>query len=122
MDNIETNDKMMEELGKLFAEHEIPFNAREQRIMCIPHVINIIVQHVIKKLSSSLAPEGDDDDDEDENEEPANTKNHALDPISRCRKIIGKIRSSGQRRERFESWIKTGEPSHHLYPSIVPTN
>lgn len=107
MDNIETNDKMMEELGKLFDEREIPFNAREQRIMCIPHVINIVVQHVITKLSSSLAPESNEDEDEDE--ETANAKTHA-DPISRCRKIIAKIRSSGQRRERFESWIKTGEP------------
>lgn len=108
MDNIETNDRMMEELGKLFAEREIPFDAREQRIMCIPHVINIVVQHVISKLSSSLPPEADEDEDDDE--VPANTKTHT-DPISRCRKIIAKIRSSGQRREKFESWIKTGEPS-----------
>ena len=98
----------MEELGILFAEHEIPFNAREQRIMCIPHVINIIVQHVISKLSSSLPPEADEDEDDDE--VPANTKTHT-DPISRCRAIIAKIRSSGQRHEKFESWITTGEPS-----------
>jgi hypothetical protein len=99
---------MMEELEKLFAEREIPFNAKEQRIMCIPHVINIIVQHVITKMSSSLPPEGDEDDDAEENE-----GNAVEDPIHRCRKIIAKIRSSGQRREKFESWIKTGE--HHLY-------
>jgi hypothetical protein len=79
MDNIDTNDKMMEELGKLFTEREIPFDAREQRIMCIPHVINIVVQHVIRKLSSSLPPEDDDDD-----EMGANMKTPAEDPISRC--------------------------------------
>ena len=110
MDNLETNDKMMEELGKLLAEREIPFEARQQRIMCIPHVINIVVQHVIGKLSFSLPPKGDDNED-NEGEVPANTKSDSADPISSCRKIIAKIRFSGQRREKFESWIKTGELS-----------
>ena len=112
MDNLETNDKMMEELGKLLAEREIPFEARQQRIMCIPHVINIVVQHVIGKLSSSLPPKGDDNKD-NEGEVPANTKSDSADPISSCRKrsLPLEIRSSGQRREKFESWIKTGELS-----------
>ena len=99
MDNLETNDKMMEEMENLFEEREIPFDARQQRIMCFPHIINIIVQHVIQQMSSSKPPE--DDDDDDENEVPANT-----DPIVRCRKIVVRICSSGQRREKFDSWIK----------------
>jgi hypothetical protein len=106
MDNLETNDKMMEELEKLFTEREIPFKAKEQRIMCIPHVMNIIVQHVITKMSSSLPPEDYEDEDEDD-EVPANTDTRA-DPISRCRAIVAKVRSSGQRRQNFETWIKTG--------------
>lgn len=121
MDNLETNDKMMEELEKLFTEREIPFTAKEQRIMCIPHVMNIIVQHVLTKMSSSVPPETDEDEDDEDDEVPANTR---LDPIARCRKIVTKIRSSGQRRQNFEMWIKTGDFNFiwHPYLLITPTN
>ena len=67
--------------------------------------------HVIKKLSHSLPPEDDDDDDDysddnlDGNQEPEKVK----DLIAQCRKIVINIRSSGQRREKFETWIKIGK-------------
>lgn len=93
---------MMEEMEKSFHSREIPFKAQEQRIMCVPHIINIIVQHVIKNLSKSLPPEGDDDNVDLSDVQPGDT-------IGRCRKIVISIRSSGQRKEMFDTWIKTGE-------------
>ena len=36
-------------------------------MMCFPHIVNIICQHVLKKMSCSLPPEEDDDDDNDYN-------------------------------------------------------
>jgi hypothetical protein len=125
LDNIETNTKCMEDLATLLKTREVPFDAKEQRIMCFPHIINIISQHVIAKMSRSLPPEHDDDDtdtdeshDNDDDDEgdnelapPANFRRaiYARDPIARCRKIVVAIRSSGQRREKFEAWIKTGK-------------
>ena len=85
--------------------------------MCFPHIINIAVQHVLKKMSSVNAPE--DDNDFEELIDNSNTDEGcgfgqsfdaacAQDPISRIRKIVMAIRSSGQRRDAFIIWIETG--------------
>ena len=121
MDNLQTNTKAMEELEILLRTREISFDAKEQRVMCFPHIVNIICQHVIAKMSHSTLPEDVEDVEDDEEDQSdsdttddslpnANTRAaaYARDPIARCRKIIVAIRSSGQRRDKFESWIKTG--------------
>ena len=122
MDNLGTNTKAMEELASLLSDREIPFDANDRRVMCFPHIINIICQHVIEKMSRSKPPTQDDDDESDEenqathvdNNIPFNPNNrdrqavYARDPIAHCRKIVVAIRSSGQRRDKFESWIATG--------------
>ena len=55
---------MLEFLGELFLEREVSsFNAKDNRIMCFLHTINIAVQHVLKKMSSVEAPDEDDDFD-----------------------------------------------------------
>ena len=123
MDNLETNTKAMEELAKLLNTREIPFDTNDQRVMCFPHIINIICQHVIAKMSCSEPPEHDNDDGDDEkqtnvdNNLNANTRQaaYARDPIARCRKIIVAIHSSGQHCEKFESWIKTGQCLFSVY-------
>lgn len=113
---------MLEELEKLFTEREITsFNAKDNRIMCFPHTINIAVQHVLRKMSSVGAPENDDDDFEvqigvantDEGRGFGQTFQdaYAQDPIARLRKIVMAIRSSGQRREALTTWIETGNQS-----------
>lgn len=111
---------MMEEIEKLLRSREIPFSAKQRKIMCFPHIINIIVQHVIKKMSRSLPPEDDEDDDLDDLDNDGEDIDHtatqsarqaayARDPIGRCQKIVVSIRSSGQRREKFDTWITTGK-------------
>jgi hypothetical protein len=113
---------MLEFLEKLFEEREIfSFDAKDNRIMCFPHIINIAVQHVLKKMSSVEAPENDDDSEDLVD----NTNNAdegrgfgqsyeaacAQDPIARLRKIVMTIRSSGQRRDAFYTWIEAGNKS-----------
>jgi hypothetical protein len=115
---------MLEYLGKLLSEREITsFNAKDNRIMCFPHTINIAVQHVLRAMSSAEAPENDDDDDlEDPPTGEANAKEGrgfgqtfedacAQDPIASLRKIVVTIRSSGQRRDAWMAWIETGNKS-----------
>ena len=100
-------------------EREIlTFDAKDNRIMCFPHTINIAVQHVLKKMSSIEAPENDEDDYEDQ-ADAANADEGrgfgqtfeaacAEDPIARIRKIVTTIRGSGQRRDALMTWIDTG--------------
>src|ERR1700710_314440 len=42
---------MMQELRRLLGEREIEFNARDRRLMCFPHIINICVKHVLDAFS-----------------------------------------------------------------------
>jgi len=122
LDNLTTNDTMLQFLEKLFLEREIlSFNAKDNRIMCFPHIINIAVQAVLSMMSSVGAPDGDDDDPDDETDEENTDKRRgfgqtfeaacAQDPIARLRKIVVAIRSSGQRRDAFQSWIESGNKS-----------
>jgi hypothetical protein len=110
---------MLEELEKLFLEREIlSFDAKDQRIMCFPHIVNIAVQHVLAAMSSDTAPENDDDILEEESGAADTDEGRgfgqtfeaacAQDPIARVRKIVMTIRSSGQRRDAFRTWIETG--------------
>lgn len=111
---------MLQHLEKLLLEREITsFDAKDNRIMCFPHTINIAVQHVLKKMSSVEAPEDDNEEnfeymigaaDEDDGRGFGQTFEAACaqDPIARLRKIVMTIRSSGQRRMAFISWIETG--------------
>ena len=114
---------MLEHLEELFLERELTsFDAKDNRIMCFPHTINIAVQHVLAKMSLVKAPESNDDDDpedlivaadRDEGRGFGQTFGDACaeDPILRLRKIVGTIRSSGQRRDAFITWIETGNKS-----------
>jgi hypothetical protein len=107
---------MMRKLEPLFKEREIPFDAKNNRINCFPHIINIVAQHVIKKISTSVAADADDAfiferrNNVDLNRVPPASFDEACasDPLSRVRKIIVAIRASGQRRDDFNTWIRLG--------------
>jgi len=86
---------MMKELQVLFEEREIPFDAKENRIPCFPHIINIVAQHIISKFSTSVAPKTDDLFEDDDPPHPnlrgppkSFDEARARDPLSRVRKII----------------------------------
>jgi hypothetical protein len=106
---------MMRILQPLFTARDIPFNAKNNRIHCFPHVINIVVQHVIKDISSSVAADADDafifdPGNPDPNRVPPKNFEEACasDPLGRIRKVIVAIRASGQRRDEFNNWIRMG--------------
>ena len=116
MDNLNTNDAMMREIQKILEDREIPFNAKDSRIMCFPQIVNITVQHVLTKMTS--APILDDDEDADfdnfADDLPADQRGRTqtfesavlADPIGRCRKLVVKLWSSGQIRDEFNNWVK----------------
>jgi hypothetical protein len=112
---------MLQFLERLFLEREITsFNARDNRIMCFPHTINIAVQHVLDKMSLVKAPESNDNDDAEDLTDAADRDEGrgfgqtfkdacAEDLITCLRKIIRAIHSSGQRHDAFMTWIETGD-------------
>src|ERR1700682_3100504 len=80
MDNATNNDTAMVELANLLQKKGISFDAKERRIHCYPHIINICVSHIVKsvaKLASEdtvdeeeeVDDEGESDEDEWETEE-----------------------------------------------------
>jgi hypothetical protein len=53
---------MLEHVEKLLEDREIfSFDPKDNRIMCFLHIINIPVQHVLKKMSLAQVPENNDD-------------------------------------------------------------
>lgn len=46
MDNATNNDTMMEELSRRFAQEGILFDARENRIRCLPHIVHLSAREV----------------------------------------------------------------------------
>lgn len=105
----------MEELARRLREREIPFDAKDRKIMCLPHVINICCGHVIRKFTNEeLADDSEDSDDAylyaEEAPSSRQTFEEAIkrDPIALGRSIVRVIRASGQRRDSFEDLISSG--------------
>jgi len=109
---------MVRELGLLFEKREISYDGNEHRIFCFPHLVNIVVQHILSKFSKSAPPEDADDavdmDDDLPNRNPFSRgpktfeEACARDPLNKARKIIVSIRASGRRRDEYHEWVKAG--------------
>ncbi|KAF8870089.1 hypothetical protein BD779DRAFT_1456019 [Infundibulicybe gibba] len=113
MDNAENNNTLMQHLAVGITTPELPFGAKENRIMCFPHIINICTQHMIADFSATTNEEYNDsmEVNDDFLKAPlfpqAQTYEDACarDPIALGRNIVRVIRASGQRREEFRKWI-----------------
>lgn len=120
LDNAENNATLMDELDKCLTARDIPFDAKDRRIMCLPHVINICCGHVIREFTDEeLTEDSEDLDDsiicgETETSSLPQTYEEATkrDPIALGRSIVRVIRSSGQRRDAFQELISTGNVKH----------
>jgi hypothetical protein len=96
---------MLKHLEKLLKDHEIfSFDPKDNRIMCFPHIINITVQHVLKKMSLVQVPENDNDPevftgkpntDEGSGFGQSFAAACAQNPVASLHKIVIVIRSSG---------------------------
>lgn len=119
---------MMREMALLFEQREISYDGNEHRIFCFPHIINIVVQHILTKFSKSATALEDADDVVDlhidlPNQNPSShpkTFQEACtrDPLNKARKIIVAIRASGRRRDDYNEWIKTGMKNKPFIPCL----
>lgn len=99
----------MRELETLLASRDIEFDARNNRVMCYPHIINICASHIISSVTQASDGKGgnngndtaDSDDDSDSNDDLA-------DPIKQARTIVRALRASDGRRKGFLQTIRSG--------------
>lgn len=96
MDNASTNGVIAVEMEKDFTQCDIPFNAKERKIMCMPHVISLCTQRMIQ--AASTTPYSDDQDDFDAD---VDSTEDGRDVIALTRKTVRAIRASGQRIKKF---------------------
>ena len=103
MDNAEVNDTFMAALEIELDKRDINFNAKDRRIMCFPHIVNIATGHVVQ-ASTSLDFSDDQDDFDIDDHNAAGSR----DVIALTRTTVRAVRASGQRLERFHETIVTG--------------
>ncbi|CAG8796190.1 12516_t:CDS:2, partial [Dentiscutata erythropus] len=99
-DNATNNDTFMQHLENICYNENIAFNAVESHCRCVAHIINLVVQDILKQFKAGEA--------QTENAilDNINTPIMAGDIIPKLRKLVVKIRSSPQRRERFMRQVK----------------
>ena len=103
----------MQEIDRCLRAREIGFDARDRKIMCFPHVLNLSSGRVIERLTKVL-----EDIPEDWEPPPLVHVNQsyadavARDPIALGRAVVRAIRASGARREAFDDVIQNGNAKH----------
>lgn len=62
MDNATSNDVLARSLATLLIKYNVEFDPKSGQIRCLPHVINLVVQQILSKLSSGDVADLDVDD------------------------------------------------------------
>ena len=105
---------MMEHLQKLLETRELPlgFVAKDRRIMCFPHIINICVQHIVEEFSApdleKIANAWVDCFDDNVVDKEKYLEAVEKNPVALGRDIVRIIRASGLGRDEFDKIIVTG--------------
>jgi hypothetical protein len=103
MDNASNNETMMQVLEAILATREIKFNAKDRRIMCFAHIIDLCSGRVVRGAGATnnevVGQDGFSSSDDD---------SVTPDPIARAHAAVRAIRGSGKRRADFEGVIKNG--------------
>ena len=112
LDNAEMNTTFMKEFEELMHARDIPFNHKDNCIMCFPHITNICTTHVIESFTNSALTV----DEVEFNAafppqvlaEQTNDEACARDPIALCRCTVHASRASGKRWDHFHEIIHNG--------------
>ncbi|KAJ2918846.1 hypothetical protein MD484_g1605, partial [Candolleomyces efflorescens] len=112
LDNASNNNTSMEEICDELRALGIPFDATGNRIRCFPHIINLAVKSGLGLLTQLGV--FDEELDSEFLELMQNSTYISLlqsDVVKLARQLVNFIRDSGQRREDFESVIRSGNES-----------
>ena len=102
LDNASNNKTMMEALEIILKAREIDFDAKDRRIMCFAHIINLCSGQVIRAATGGVADKGDT------SSSGSDDSIVAPNYIAQARAAVRAIRGSGTRRDAFEEVIANG--------------
>ena len=91
---------MVKALEMMLANRDVSFDARDHRIMCFAHIINLCSGRVIN-AASNMAGDEDSNSSSSDSAVPSN-------PIDQACTVVRVIRASGQRRLAFNRTIING--------------
>ncbi|GBB95627.1 hypothetical protein RclHR1_02580010 [Rhizophagus clarus] len=112
-DNASNMDKMFNKFEYICNYEGIKFDADNQRVRCLAHIINLAVQNILKALKGE-APEN-----ENEILQENVSIGSILGVVTKLRILITKIRASPQRKERFKrQCVALNVKSLELIPDI----
>ncbi|GBC52400.2 zinc finger BED domain-containing protein RICESLEEPER 2-like [Rhizophagus irregularis DAOM 181602=DAOM 197198] len=94
-DNASNINKMFSKFESICEYEGIEFIAKNQRVRCLAHIINLTVQNILKTLNEE-APENENEILQE------NTSTSTLGVIAKLRTLIIKIRVSPQKKEKFK--------------------
>jgi hypothetical protein len=117
LDNASNNDTAMAVIEDYFEECGLKYDALQQRVRCVSHVIHLAVRSFLDILPHPGGLRLQDIDDADvkaafrqSKRDPAYIAAIKTDLIGRTADVITQLRSSGQRRDAFTQAIRD---SHH---------
>ncbi|CAJ0747751.1 16278_t:CDS:10 [Entrophospora sp. SA101] len=109
-DNAMNNNTFVSSLADICYNEGINFDIDNNHVHCLAHVMNIAVQHALKSLKATAANNEDEVLNIDDNDV------NGFHTIMKLRKLIVKIKSSPQRRERFS---KACELANLKYKELI---
>ncbi len=98
-DNAANNNTFLKEIESFCHKKEIKFDHKKNHIRCLAHIINLTVQEILKDIKAGDAQEEDELLELVSQEEKENNFN--VEIIPKLRRLIVKIRSSPQQKEKF---------------------
>jgi hypothetical protein len=107
-------------LESLLRARDIPFDYRDNRIICFPHVINICATHTIETFTDARLA----DDQAELNVSPSQGDGGesydavGRNPVVLCRSLVRAIRASGKRRDYLDEVICTGNAKEWYKPRL----
>ena len=103
-DNAANNNTFLKELEYVCHQKEIKFDHKKNNIRCLAYVINLMVQEILKNIKAGDAQEEDELLELVSQEEQEDDVN--VEIIPKLRRLIVKIRSSLQQKEKFAHHCK----------------
>ncbi|EXX59676.1 hypothetical protein RirG_186940 [Rhizophagus irregularis DAOM 197198w] len=98
-DNAANNNTFLRKLEYVCRQKEVKFDHKKNNIRCLAHIINLTVQEILKNIKAGDAQEEDELLELVSQEEQEDNVN--VEIIPKLRRLIVKIRSSPQQKEKF---------------------
>jgi hypothetical protein len=112
MDNSSVNNTMMQEMERMYKEHDIDFDATDLQVMCYEHIVNLSSGCVVEEATSIAAVDFGEDWSGPPLPNLVDQQSYddavACDPIALGRNVVRVIRTSKTSCNTFSKVIENG--------------